>query len=188
MRLALAACNQKFRNVRFATAACAKMYEICVSLQFRAIGAPNPARWFIQQIQNARLATAARNQKFPNKRFATAACAKMYETSARRPRYLAAYKNHRLPQFWRSDEHEVTKGLPVDGKNLRFTSVLDVRRLQSDETVRGHTDKFAFHHSFERPTFTFCVNGCSGNLKNLHFSTVLSVRRSLFALTVARAI
>ena len=92
------------------------------------------------------------------------------------------------PQFWRFDDHEMTKGLPVDGKNLRFTSVLDVRRLRSDERVRGHTDKFAFHHSFDHPTITFCVKGCSGDLKNLHFTTGLSVRRSLFALRVARAI
>ena len=94
VRLATAARNQKFANVRFATAACAKMYEIYVSLQFRAINPPNPARGFIQQNQNVCLATAARNQKFANVRFATAACAKMYETSERRPRHLAAYKNH----------------------------------------------------------------------------------------------
>ena len=48
-----------------------------------------------------------------------------------------------LPQFWTSDQH-VTKWLPVDGKNLRFTTVVDVRRPRSDEKVRGRTDKFAF--------------------------------------------
>ena len=76
VRLATAACNQKFPNVRLATAACAKMYEIWVSLQFRAIDTPNPARGFIQQSPNARLVTGACNQKFPNVCFATAACAK----------------------------------------------------------------------------------------------------------------
>ena len=34
-------------------------------------------------------------------------------------------------------------------------------------------EKFAFHHSFGRPTITFCVKGCFGNVKNLHFTTVL---------------
>ena len=57
------------------------MYEICVSRQFRAISPPNPARGFIQQNQNLRLATAPRKQEFPNVRFATGACAKMYEIS-----------------------------------------------------------------------------------------------------------
>ena len=43
-----------------------------------------------------------------------------------------------LRQSWTSDQHEVTKGSPVDGKNWRFTTVLNVRRAQSDERVRGH--------------------------------------------------
>ena len=92
----------------------------------------------------------------------------------------------------------MTKRLSVDGQNLRFTRVLDVRRPRSDERVRGLTDKFACHHSFgsltstkwrdgcsvtqkklhfttvfERPTFTFCVKGCSATY--LHFTTVLSL-------------
>ena len=86
------------------------------------------------------------------------------------------------PQFWKSDDHAVTKGLPVHGKNLRFT-FSDVRPARSEEKVGGRTkklrfttvlsvrrslfalrvarprEKIAFHHSFERPTFT--VNGCS---------------------------
>ena len=33
---------------------------------------------------------------------------------------------------------------------------------------------------------TVCVKGCFGNVKNLHFTRVLGVRRSLFALRVAR--
>ena len=72
-RLATAACNQKFPNVRFAAAACTKMYEVCVSA-FRYSFARSA-----HQNQNARLATAACNQKFPNVRFATAACTKMHE-------------------------------------------------------------------------------------------------------------
>ena len=45
---------------------CAEQFlelKICVSLQFRAIDPPNPARGFIQQNENLRLATAACNQK-----------------------------------------------------------------------------------------------------------------------------
>ena len=70
-----------------------------------------------------------------------------------------------LPQFQTSDQHEVTKGLRVELKNLRFTTVLDVRRARSDEKVHGNTEKIAFHHSFGRPTITFCVKGCSASSK-----------------------
>ena len=59
--------------------------SIFFSPQFRAIYPQNPTRWFIQQNQNARLAATACHPKFQNVRFATAACVKMYETSARRP-------------------------------------------------------------------------------------------------------
>ena len=92
-----------------------------------------------------------------------------------------------LPQFRTCDQQEVTKELPVHVKNLRFTTVLDVRRARSDEKVARAPSKFAFnfttvlsvprslfalrvarrskkfacHHSFERPTITFRVKGCS---------------------------
>ncbi len=65
------------------------------------------------------------------------------------------------PQFWSSDVHFLCCGL--------------LRRRR----------KFHIRLSFERPTFTFCVEGCSGDV-NIKFSSVLSVRRSLFALKVAR--
>ena len=89
--------------------------KICVSLKFRAVYPPNPARRFIQENQNVRFATAACNQKFRNVRFATAACTKMYETSEQCPPQLAAYKNHRILKY--------------------FTTVLDVRPARSDERV-----------------------------------------------------
>ena len=136
-----------------------KMYEICVSLQFRAIDTPNPARGFIQQIQNARLATAARNQKFPNARFATAACAKIYETSDRCPPQRARYKIIVLPQFRRPDQHEVTKGFAGTQKNLHFTTVLSIRRSLFALKVARRRVK-SFHHSFERPTSTKWREGC----------------------------
>ena len=102
----------------------------CVSPQFRAINPPNPTRGFIRQNQNASLATAACHPKFQNARFATAARAKMYQTSAWRRQSPAAYKNH------------------------RFTTVSDVRPARSDERVARRAQKFAFHHSFGRPTST----------------------------------
>ena len=49
---------------------------MCISPQFRAIDPPNPARGFIQQNENVRLATAACMQKYGNVSFDTVACAK----------------------------------------------------------------------------------------------------------------
>ena len=66
-----------------------------------------------------------------------------------------AIKNLQM-YVWLHD-HEVTNRLPV---HLRFTTFLDVRRARSEERVRGRTE-------------------------NLHFTRVLSVRGSLFALRVA---
>ena len=135
---------------------CAEQFQelkICVSPQFRAIDPPNPTRGFIRQNQNVGFATAACHPKLQNARFATAACTKMYELSAWRRQSPAAYKNHRFttvsdvrparsdlrvapssseicisPQFWTSDEHEVTKGLRERPENLHFTTVSGVRR------------------------------------------------------------
>ena len=50
--------------------------------------------------------------------------------------------------------HEVTKGSLGDVKNLHFTTVLSVGHARSDERVDRLTEKFAFYHSFERPTRT----------------------------------
>ena len=57
-----------------------------------------------------------------------------------------------LPQFWASDTSEVTKGSPREVRNLRFTTVLSVWHVRSDERVARQAEKFAFYHSFERPT------------------------------------
>ena len=125
-----------------------------VSLQFRAIDPPNPARGFIQQ--NQKMCVSLQRRKIKN--------FKMHVSLQRRaPKCMKQVSDIRhssrhtkiivLPQFWRFDDHEVTR-------HTHFTTVLNVRRARSDERVRGHTEKFAFHHSFERPTFTFCVKGC----------------------------
>ena len=65
-----------------------------------------------------------------------------------------------LPQFWASDTSEVTKGSLGHVKNLRFTTVLSVRHVRSDERVARPRKKFAFYHSFERPTRTKWREGC----------------------------
>ena len=89
-------------------------------------------------------------------------------------------------QFWTSDEHEATKGLRERAANLHFTWVLDVRQAQNDERVASAKWKFAFHHSFGRPTSTKWREGCVGNLKSLHVTTVLDVRRARSDERVAR--
>ena len=61
----------------------------------------------------------------------------------------------------------MTRGLRERTENLHFTTVLGVRRARSDERVAWASDehevtrgllrrreKFAFHHSFGRPTST----------------------------------
>ena len=70
-----------------------------------------------------------------------------------------------LPQFWTSDTSEVTKGSPRTVKNLRFTTVLSVRHVRSDERVARRSEKFAFYHSFERPTRTKSGEGRSATSK-----------------------
>ena len=84
--------EQCFQNERFAR--CFRQFspKICVSLQFRAIDTPIPARGFIRQKQNAPRTTAPCIPKFQNVRFATAACAKMYESIDREPTRFAHTK------------------------------------------------------------------------------------------------
>ena len=81
-----------------------------------------------------------------------------------------------LPQFWASDTSEVTKGLLGQIQNLHFTTVLNVRHVRSDERVAAHGYKFAFYHSFERPTRPNWRKGSIRDVTNLRFTSVLSVR------------
>ena len=66
--------------------------KICVSLQFRAIDAPLPARGFIRQKQNVLRTTTPCIPKCDNVRFATAPCTKMYESIHREPTRFAHTK------------------------------------------------------------------------------------------------
>ena len=81
-----------FQNERFAR--CFRQFsrKICVSLQFRAIDTPLPARGFIRQKQNVPRTTTPCIPKFQNARFATAACTKMYESIHREPTRFAHTK------------------------------------------------------------------------------------------------
>ena len=85
--------EQCFQNERFAR--CFRQFspKICVSLQFRAIDTTFLARGFIRQKQNVPRTTAPCIPKFQNVRFATAACAKMYESIDREPTRFAHTKN-----------------------------------------------------------------------------------------------
>ena len=67
-----------------------------------------------------------------------------------------------LPQFRRSDQHEVRKGLAGTQNNLHFTAVLSIRRSLFALKVARRRVKFAFHQRFERLRFTVCIKGCSG--------------------------
>ena len=82
----------------------------------------------------------------------------------------------------------MTKGLPPARlQNLRFTTVLSVRHVRSDERVARPPPKFAFYHSFERPTRPKWRKGRRAMVKNLRFTTVLSVRHVRSDERVARA-
>ena len=81
-----------FQNERFAR--CFRQFsrKICVSLQFRVIDTPIPARGFIRQKQNVPRATTPCIPKCDNVRFASAPCAKMYESIDREPTRFAHTK------------------------------------------------------------------------------------------------
>ena len=81
-----------FQNERFAR--CFRQFsrKFCVSLQFRTIDTPLPARGFIRQKQNVPRTTTPCIPKFHNVRFATAACTKMYESIHREPTRFAHTK------------------------------------------------------------------------------------------------
>ena len=84
--------NKLFQNERFAR--CFRQFsrKICVSLQFRAIDTPLPARGFIRQKQNVLRTTTPCIPKCDNVRFATAPCTKMYESIHREPTRFAHTK------------------------------------------------------------------------------------------------
>ena len=178
--------EQCFQNERFVR--CFRQFspKICVSLQFRAIDTPIPARGFIRQKQNVPRTTTPCIPKFQNVRFATAACAKMYESINREPTRFAHTKMQ------------------------RFTTVLDDRHHVFTERVARRQMKFAFRYSFGRSTprfyregwpreneirvslqfwaidTTFLPRGLTARKWNLRFATVLGDRHHVFTERVDR--
>ena len=152
MRLATTACHSKFQLARFTTAASAKMYESSArhprqpaaykNQHFTTVADIRPAR------SDERVARASSKFAFhhsfgrPMSTKRRGGCERTEADShftsvldvrrARSDERVATTisKIRISPQFWTSDEHEVTRGL------------------------RRRSANFAFHHSFGRPTST----------------------------------
>ena len=175
-----------FQNERFAR--CFRQFsrKICVSLQFRAIDTPLPARGFIRQKQNVLRTTTPCIPNCDNVRFATAPCTKMYESIHREPTRFAHTK------MW------------------GFTTVLGDRHHVFTERVARRQSKFAFRYSFGRSTprfyregspraneicvslqfwainTTFLPRGFTASKWNLRFATVLGDRHHVCSERVHR--
>ena len=78
----------------------------------------------------------------------TSHCITWHDTTQAITSHQMTWPSHDLT----SDTSEVTKGSLGELKNLRFTTILSVRQVRSDERVARPRKKFAFYHSFERPT------------------------------------
>ena len=177
VRLATTACHPKFQNVRFTTAARAKMYE-------SSAGSPGqPAAYKNQHFTTVSDVWLARSDE----RVAPSKSKFAFHHSFGRP---MSTKRREGCERTQADSHFTTvldvrrstkwrEGCDGDLQNSHFTTVLDVRRARSDERVataiykirispqfwtsdehevtrglRGPCSKFAFHHSFGRPTST----------------------------------
>ena len=178
--------EQSFQNERFAWCFRQLPYKLCVSPQFHAINPPNPTRGFIQQKQNVRIATTACHPKFQNTRFTTAACAKMYEFTARRPGQPTAYKNQHfttVSDIWpaRSDERVARAS-----SKFVFHHIWTSDEHETTRWLREDPGRFAFHLSFGRPTSTKWREGCDDDVQTSHFTSVLDVRRPRSDERVAR--
>ena len=178
--------EQCFQNECFAR--CFRQFspKICVSLQFRVIDTPIPARGFIRQKQNVPRTTTPCIPKCDNVRFASAPCAKMYESIHREPTRFAHTK------MW------------------GFTTVLGDRHHVFTERVHREQMKFVFRYSFGRSTprfyregwpreneicvslqfwaidTTFFVRRLTDGKWNLRFATVLGDRHHVFCERVDR--
>ena len=126
-RLATTACHPQFQHVRFATAACAKMYA------YNARRPRQPAPYKNHRFTTVSDVRPARSDE----RVAPATSKSAFHHSFGRPMSRKRRKGRAghfkiciSPQFWTSDDHEVTSGL--------------LRRRAN----------FAFHHSFGCPTTT----------------------------------
>ena len=127
MRFATAACHPKCQNACFATAVCTKMYEMSAWRWQSPAAYKNHRFTTVSDVRPARSdeRAARRAQKFAfHHSFGHPTSTKRREGCASAQRICIS------PQFWASDEREVTRGL------------------------LWRSRKFAFHHSFERPRST----------------------------------
>ena len=142
-------------NAHFDTVACAKLYEISVSRQFRAIEPPNPARGFIQQSENVRLQPRA----FKN--------LEMYVLLQRRAqncmKHVSDVRSSSRHHFRTALKARRTRNNEKVAANSRLTTVLDVRRPGNDDSL-GPDD-----HEM--------MKGLLGELQILLFATIFDVQR-----------
>ena len=150
--------------------ACAKMYESCISPQFRAIDPPNPSKRFIHE--NARLATVASTQNLAMHRYYSGV-RKIVRNMSAMPTQACGIQNYIiLRQVWTSDDHAMTKG---DVRNVFFATVLGARRPRYTKRLLGEVQ----NPNFGRPTTTTWWRVCSGELQRARFATVLDIQRPL---------
>ena len=156
------------QNLHFATVSRDRHTESCKRVRF------------IHQNTNARRTTAPYIPKCHNVRFATAACAKMYESIDHQPTCFAQTKKcgfiavlgdrhhvfdervaRRTPeisvslQFWAIDNTFLAIRLRKSKRNLRFATVLGDRHHVFEERVAQRHLKCVFRYSLGRSTPRF---------------------------------
>ena len=145
--------------------------KICVSLQFRAIDTPIPARGFIRQKQNVPRTTTPciysgvrKNvwiyQPWTDPLRAHKNVTFYYSFGRSTPRFYregcpTANEICVSLQFWAIDTTFLPRGLTARKWNLRFATVLGDRRRVFSERVDREQMKFAFRYSFGRSTTRF---------------------------------
>ena len=145
-------CIPKFQNVRFATAACTKMYESIHR---------EPTRFAHTKMWGFTTVLADRHHVFtervdPQKmKFAF-----RYSFGRSTPRFYregcpTAIEICVSLQFWAIDDAFLARGLTARKWNLRFATVLSDRRRVCSERVDREKMKFAFRYSFGRSTTRF---------------------------------
>ena len=150
--------------------ACAKMYESCISPQFRAIDPPNPSKRFIHE--NARLATVGSTQKSgdaPLLQRRTQNCMKHVSNAHASLRHTKLYHfetslNVRRP---RNDERRCEKCVFCYRFGRPATTIYETVARRSSKPqfwtsddhnmmkgLLGRASKGSFCHSFGHPTTT----------------------------------
>ena len=194
-----------FQNERFARCFRQFLRKICVSLQFRAIDTPLPARGFIRQKQNVPRTTTPCIPKFQNVVSLQRRAQKCMNLSTVNRPASRTQKSEVLLQFWAIDTTILPRGLIRRKWNLRFATVSGDRHHVFIERVARRQMKFAFRYSYGRSTprfygegwsaeneicvslqfwsidTTFLARGLTARKWNLRFARVLGDRRRVFS-------